>query len=83
MSFLNRYEFERVLDEDLAIRRNQWQAETEKENVFQPQSSTVTSNRLWVKLTPTNFKTCQPSSAKGQVWMSDNFDELFIDCGNI
>ena len=40
MSFLDRYEFEQILDEDLALNRNQWQAETEKESVSQPQSST-------------------------------------------
>ena len=40
----------------------------------------VTSDRLWVKLTPTNpVKNRQPGSAKGQVWMSDDFDEPLED----
>ena len=40
MSFLDRYELEQILDEDLALNRNQWQAETEK-NVSQPQLSST------------------------------------------
>ena len=39
MSFLDRYEFEQILDEDLAVSRDRWQAETA--NTSQPQLSSA------------------------------------------
>ena len=39
MSFLDRYEFEQIIDEDLAIVRDRWQAEIA--NTSQPQSSSA------------------------------------------
>ena len=45
MSFLDRYEFEQILDEDLAVSRNQWQAETVK--ISPPQLSvSITSFKI-------------------------------------
>lgn len=46
MSFLDRYEFEQILDEDLAVSRNQWQDETV--NAPQQLSSTPRlQTRIW------------------------------------
>ncbi len=47
MSFLDRYEFEQILDEDLTINRNQWQ--TELASNSQPQSL-LTPKRFGVNI---------------------------------
>ena len=47
MSFLDRYEFEQILDEDLALSHNQWQDETVKVPQTQLASTPKSSMRIW------------------------------------
>lgn len=47
MSFLDRYEFEQILDEDLALSHNQWQPETAKAPPTRLASTSKSNMRIW------------------------------------
>lgn len=50
MSFLDRYEFEQIIDEDLAVSRNQWQAEIVNTPQLQLSSAPKFKVPVWQKI---------------------------------